>query len=382
MPSLIEPITLRGVTLRNRIAIPPMCQYSAHDGIAQSWHMVQYGRFAVGGAGLVIIEATAVCPEGRITHGDTGIWSDAHAAALKPIADFMRSQGAVPGIQLGHAGRKASMQRPWYGNGPLTSEDHARGDRPWEIVAPSAIPVDDNYLMPKALDEAGLARIRDAFIAGAVRARDAGFDVVEIHMAHGYLLSTFLSPITNRRNDAYGGDAAGRQRLPLEIAEGVRKVWPQDKPVFVRISSVDGVEGGLTIEDQIGFAQRLKAIGIDVVDCSSGGLMGSATAARGGPARTYGFQVPYARAIREQAGIATMAVGLIVDPEQAQRVLDEGGADLIAIGRQALEDPNWPQHAAATLLGGPAYEAWPKQHGWWLNVRQKGIEKLGPWKAA
>lgn len=382
MPSLIEPITLRGVTLRNRIAIPPMCQYSAEDGIAQAWHMVQYGRFAVGGAGLVIIEASAVSPEGRITHGDLGIWSDAHAKALKPIADFMRSQGAVPGIQLAHAGRKASMQRPWYGNGPLNAEDIARGDQLWDVVAPSALPVGEGYLMPRALDEAGLARIREAFIAGAIRAREAGFDVVELHMAHGYLLSTFLSPVTNRRNDAYGGDAAGRQRLPLEIARGVREVWPEDKPVFVRISSVDGVEGGLTIEDQIGFAHALKAVGVDVVDCSSGGLTGSATAARGGPPRTYGFQVPYAKAIREQVGIRTMAVGLIVDPHQAQLVLDEGGADLIAIGRQALEDPNWPQHAAATLLGGPAYEAWPKQHGWWLNVRQNALQKLGPWKAA
>lgn len=382
MPSLIEPIALRGVTLRNRIVVPPMCQYTAADGIANAWHMVHYGRFAVGGMGLVILEATAVSPEGRITHGDLGIWSDAHAAALKPIADFMRNQGCVPGIQLGHAGRKASMQRPWYGNGPIGAEDNARGDIAWDVVAPSAIPVDESYLMPTALDDAGLARIRDAFVEGAIRADAAGFDVVEIHMAHGYLLSTFLSPITNRRNDAYGGDAAGRQRLPLEIAEGVRKAWPQDKPVFVRISSVDGVEGGLTLDDQIGFAQRLKAAGIDVVDCSSGGLTGSATAARGGPARTYGFQVPYAKAIREQAAVHTMAVGLIVDPHQAQQVLDEGGADLIAIGRQALEDPNWAQHAAAALLGGPAYESWPTQHGWWLGVRQKGLEKLGPWKAA
>ncbi len=287
----------------------------------------------------------------------------------------------MPGIQLGHAGRKASMQRPWYGNGPLGAEDLARGDHPWEIVAPSAIPLDEGWLMPRALDEAGLARIRDAFIAGAVRARDAGFEVVEIHMAHGYLLASFLSPITNKRNDAHGGDAAGRQRLPLEIARGVREVWPADRPVFVRISSVDGTEGGLTLEDQIGFARSLKAVGVDVVDCSSGGIAGSATAAKG-PPRTYGFQVPYARAIREQAGIATMAVGLIVDPHQAQQVLDEGGADLIAIGRQALEDPNWPQHAVATLLGGPAYEAWPKQHGWWLNVRQGSLSKLGPWRAA
>ena len=381
MPTLIEPFALRGLTLRNRIVVSPMCQYSAEDGIAQPWHMVQYGRFAVGGAGIVFTEATAVSPEGRITHGDLGIWSEAHAAALAPVAAFVKSQGAVPGIQLGHAGRKASMQRPWFGNGPLGPEDRARGDHPWEILAPSAIPIDEGWLMPRALDEAGIARIRDAFIAGAVRARDAGFEAVELHMAHGYLLATFLSPVTNRRNDGYGGDAAGRQRLPLEIAAGVREVWPADRPVFVRISSVDGVEGGLTIDDQIGFARALKAVGVDVVDCSSGGIAGSATAAKG-PPRSYGFQVPYARAIRDQAGLATMAVGLIVDPRQAQAVLDEGSADLIAVGRQVLEDPNWPLHAAVALTGGPVYATWPKQHGWWLQARQGALSKLGPWQPA
>jgi len=381
MPTLIEPFALRGLTLRNRIVVSPMCQSSAEDGIAQPWHMVQYGRFAVGGAGIVFTEATAVSPEGRITHGDLGIWSEAHAAALAPVAAFVKSQGAVPGIQLGHAGRKASMQRPWFGNGPLGPEDRARGDHPWEILAPSAIPIDEGWLMPRALDEAGIARIRDAFIAGAVRARDAGFEAVELHMAHGYLLATFLSPVTNRRNDAYGGDAAGRQRLPLEIAAGVREVWPADRPVFVRISSVDGVEGGLTIDDQIGFARALKAVGVDVVDCSSGGIAGSATAAKG-PPRSYGFQVPYARAIRDQAGLATMAVGLIVDPRQAQAVLDEGSADLIAVGRQVLEDPNWPVHAAVALTGGPVYATWPKQHGWWLQARQGALSKLGPWQPA
>jgi 2,4-dienoyl-CoA reductase-like NADH-dependent reductase (Old Yellow Enzyme family) len=381
MPSLIAPVTLRSVTLRNRIVVPPMCQYSAEAGIAQPWHLVQYGRFAVGGAGLVILEATAVLPEGRITHGDLGIWTEAHAAALAPIAAFLKSQGCIPGLQLGHAGRKASMQRPWYGNGPLNAADHARGDLPWGIVAPSAIALDDGYMVPQALDEAGIERLIEAFATGARRAAGAGFEMVEIHMAHGYLLASFLSPLSNRRNDAHGGDAAGRQRVPLAVAQAVRAAFPADKPVFVRISAVDGAEGGVTLEDQIGFARALKAIGIDVVDCSSGGIAGSATAARG-PRRDYGFQVPYARAIRAEAGIATMAVGLIVDPRQAQQVLDDGSADLIAVGRQCLEDPNWPQRAQAMLSGATPWADWPKQHGWWLAQRAGTLERLGPWQAA
>ncbi|HYZ31107.1 MAG TPA: NADH:flavin oxidoreductase/NADH oxidase [Crenalkalicoccus sp.] len=380
MPSLIEPVTLRGLTLRNRIVISPMCQYSAEDGIAGDWHLVQYGRFAVGGAGLVFVEATAVSPEGRITHGDTGIWSDAHAAALARIATFVTSQGAVPGIQLGHAGRKASMQRPWFGNGPLGPEDAARGDLPWPILAPSALPIGAGYLLPEALDEAGIRRIIAAFLAAAERARGAGFEVVELHGAHGYLLHQFLSPLTNRRTDAWGGDAAGRMRLPLEIARGVRALWPQDRPVFMRISCVDGVQGGLTLEDQIGFARALREAGVDVVDCSSGGIGGPATAAKG-PPRGYGHQVPYAARIRAEAGIATMAVGLIVDPRQAQAVLDAGAADLVAIGRQALEEPNWPLAAVAALASPAArHAASPHQHGWWLANRQAALERIGPWR--
>jgi len=376
---LLEPISLRGLRLRNRIVISPMCQYSAEDGVANDWHMVQYGRFAVGGAGLVFVEATAVSPEGRITHGDLGLWSEAQVAPLARIAAFMKAQGAAAGIQIGHAGRKASIQRPWFGNGPLTAEDEARGDRPWKVVAPSALPMDEGWLMPEALSEEGIARIREAFLAAAERSLRAGFDAIEIHAAHGYLLHQFLSPLSNRRNDAWGGDRAGRMRLPLEIARGVRRIWPEDRPVFVRISVVDGAEGGLTVEDSIAFATALKAEGVDVVDCSSGGLMGSATAAKG-PPRNYGFQVPFAERLRREAGIATMAVGLIVDPRQAEAILQAGQADLIAIGRQALENPNWPQHAAAVLAGGMRFGDWPKQHGWWLDLRARALAKLGPWR--
>ncbi|PZW50795.1 2,4-dienoyl-CoA reductase-like NADH-dependent reductase (Old Yellow Enzyme family) [Humitalea rosea] len=381
MIKLFEPMQLRGTTLPNRIVISPMCQYSAEDGFAGAWHMVQYGRFAVGGAGTVMVEASAVSPEGRITHGDVGIWSDAHADKLAPIAAFIRGQGAVPAIQLGHAGRKASMQRPWFGNGALTQADFDRGDMPWEIVAPSAVPQGDGHLMPAALDDAGLARIRDAFAEAARRADAAGFDIVEIHNAHGYLLHSFLSPLSNHRNDGYGGDAAGRMRFPLEVARAVRAAFPPQKPVFLRLSVVDGAEGGRPEEESIAFAAALKEAGIDVVDCSSGGITGTTTGAR--VRRDYGFQVPFAARIRREAGIATMAVGLLVDPHQAEAVLAEGSADLIAIGRQALEDPNWPLHALAALSGENHHaDRWPKQHGWWLDVRDSALERLGPYVKA
>ncbi len=379
-PLLFQPFRARGVTLRNRVVVSPMCQYSAVDGVASDWHAVQYGRFAVGGAGLVFLEATAVLPEGRITHGDLGLWSDEQVAPLARIAAFLKAQGAAAGLQIGHAGRKASMQRPWHGNGPLDETDAARGELPWEIVAPTAMPIGDGWLVPRALDEAGIGRVRDAFAAAAGRALRAGFDALELHMAHGYLLHSFLSPVTNRRNDAWGGDADGRMRLPLDVARAVRAAWPADRPLFARISCVDGVEGGLELEDQIAFAGRLREAGVDVVDCSSGGVAGSATAAKG-PPRTYGFQLPYAARIRAEAGVATMAVGLIVDPRQAEAALREGQADLIAIGREALEDPNWAQRAAAAL-GAPGYAFSPLQHGWWLANRAPVVAKLGPWTAA
>ena len=381
MTQLFTPLRLRGIDLPNRIVISPMCQYSAKDGFAEAWHTVQYGRFAVGGAGTVMIEASAVTPEGRITHGDVGIWSDEHAAKLAPIAAFLRSQGAVPAIQLGHAGRKASMQRPWHGNGALNQADFDRGDEPWDIVAPSAVPQGEGHLMPAALDDAGLAGVRMAFVQAAKRADAAGFDIVEVHNAHGYLLHSFLSPLSNRRNDAYGGDAEGRMQFPLEVARAVRDAFPSHKPVFVRLSVVDGAEGGRPEEESIAFAAALKAAGIDVLDCSSGGIAGPSTAAR--VRRSYGFQVPFADRIRRETGIATMAVGLLVDPHQAEAVIAEGKADLVAIGREALEDPNWPLHALAALSGEAHHaDRWPEQHGWWLDVRHSALAHIGPYTKA
>lgn len=379
-PALFSPITLRGVTAKNRILISPMCQYSADDGVANDWHLVHLGKFAQGGAGTVMVEATAIAPEGRITHGDLGLWNDEQLPPLKRIAAFLRANGSVPAIQLAHAGRKASMQRPWYGNAALTAEDVARGDKPWQVVAPSPIPMDDGWLKPHELTQADLTQMLEDWRTATLRAVNAGYDLLEIHCAHGYLLHEFLSPLSNLRNDQYGGDRAGRMRFPLQVVEAVRAAWPKDKPLFVRVSSVDGIDGGLVLEDSVAFAQEAKTRGVDVIDCSSGGLMGSATAAR--IPRGYSFQVPFASEIRKQASIATMAVGLILHPQQAEDVLAQGHADIVAIGREALFDPNWPLHAELSLAGGGAtetFESWPKQYGWWLERREPGLRKLdGP----
>ena len=382
-PRLFTPISLRGVTAKNRIVISPMCQYSAENGVANDWHLVHLGKFAQGGAGIVMTEATAVNPEGRITHGDLGLWHDAQIGPMQRIANFLSANGSVPAIQLAHAGRKASMQRPWYGNGALTGEDIARGDMPWTIVAPSAIPMDEGWLMPHELTVPELQQLREDFRLATLRAVEAKFEVLELHCAHGYLLHEFLSPLSNKRNDAYGNDRAGRMKFPLEVIETVRAAWPQDKPLFVRVSSVDGIDGGIDISDSVVFASEAKAKGADVLDCSSGGLMGSATAAR--IPRGYSFQVPFAEQIRNEAKVTTMAVGLILHPQQAEDIVAEGKTDLVAVGREALFDPNWPLHAELALsdtrgeIGDGTFDSWPKQYGWWLERREPGLRKLnGP----
>jgi len=370
-PHLFSPLTLRGVTLRNRVVISPMCQYSATDGVANDWHFAHLARFATGGAGVVFTEAAAVERNGRITHGDLGIWSDEHVAPLARIAAFLKAQGAVPAIQLAHAGRKGSMQRPWHGNGPMDDSDRARGEQPWAVVAPSAIPVDTGWLVPHELTLAEIEQLKVQWQAATRRAREAGFEVAEVHGAHGYLIHAFLSPLSNRRTDAYGGERTGRMRLALEIARIVRDGWPAERPVFFRVSSTDGVEGGWSLDDSVVLARELKAIGIDVMDCSSGGIAGSATAAR--VKRTLGFQVPFAERIRREADIPTMAVGLILEPRQAEAVLLAGQADLIAIGRQALFNPNWALHAELALGVENEFASWPAQSGWWLDKRQKSL---------
>ena len=378
MPKLFESIRLRSVQARNRVVVSPMCQYSAENGHVTDWHLVHLGKFAQGGAGIVFVEASAVESRGRITHGDVGIWDDAHIAGLKRISSFVKSQGAVPAIQLAHAGRKASMARPWYGNGPLTAEDFARGDKAWATVAASAHAIDERWQKPAALDAAGLREIRDAFASAAGRASAAGYDIVEVHAAHGYLLHTFLSPLSNTRTDEYGGSLENRMRFPLEVATAVREAWPQDKPLFVRVSSIDDVEGGWAIEDTIAFARKLKQAGVDVIDCSSGGILGSATAAtKTLIPRVPGFQLPFSERIRSEAGIMTMAVGLILSGEQAEQALQQGRADLIAVGRDALYDPNWPLHAARELGADPEYAMWPQPYGWWLTRRESILMKAG-----
>jgi 2,4-dienoyl-CoA reductase-like NADH-dependent reductase (Old Yellow Enzyme family) len=374
-PLLFTPLKIAGVTLPNRIVISPMCQYSADEGMPNDWHFSHLSAFARGGAGLVFCEAAAVSPEGRITHGDAGIWNAEQAKAWQRITAFIDRMGSVPAIQIAHAGRKASMQRPWFGNGPVNDEDRARGDQPWPVIGPSPVPMADDWLVPAEMDDGEIARVRQAFADAAGRAIEAGFRALEIHGAHGYLIQSFLSPLSNKRNDAYGGDRNGRMRFALEVAEAVRAAWPRDLPLFFRVSSVDGIEGGWEIEDSIALAGELKERGIDVIDCSSGG--NSPQGATNAPGkRGPGFQVPYADAIRNQAGIKTQAVGLILTAEQAEDILQSGAADLIAIARAALHDPFWPLHAAEALGADPEFAHWPKQYGWWLVRRARALHAL------
>ncbi|TNF86349.1 MAG: NADH:flavin oxidoreductase/NADH oxidase [Gammaproteobacteria bacterium] len=368
-PLLLTPLRIRELELRNRIVISPMCTYSAEDGMMNDWHLAHLGQFAIGGAGLVFCEASAVEERGRITHGDVGIWKDEQIAPIKRVFDFVKAHGARTAIQIAHAGRKASMQRPWFGSGPLDDTDRARGDLPWEIVGASPIPVDEGWLLPRELASDEIPALIEQWVAAARRALATGADVLEIHGAHGYLLASFLSPISNRRRDRYGGDRAGRMRLPLEISEAVRAVWPDDKPLFFRISAVDGAENGWNLDDSVVLARELKALGVDVVDCSSGGISGAATAA--GVKRQPGYQVPYAERIRKDADLITQAVGLITHPLQAEEILREQRADLIAIAREALNNPHWALHAAAALGADPEFEDWPTQYGWWLVRRER-----------
>ena len=349
MSALFQTLRLREVTLRNRIAVSPMCQYSSRDGMPTDWHLVHLGSRAVGGAGLVIAEASAVSPEGRISPDDTGLWSDAHAKAWAPIARFVEAQGAVPGIQLAHAGRKASTDAPWRGGRPL-----GEGAGGWRPVAPSPRPFAEGHPVPRELSSDDIEAVVGAFRDAARRAAEAGFLMVEIHMAHGYLLHQFLSPLTNRRADAYGGPLENRMRLPLEAARAVREAFPVERPVFARVSATDWVEGGWDLEQSVAFARRLREAGVDLVDCSSGGTVPDARVPL-----APGYQVPFAAAIRERAGTPTGAVGLLTEPAQADAVVAEGKADIVLLARQMLRDPYWPLHAAVAL-GDEA--PWPVQY--------------------
>ncbi len=352
MPSLFSPLQLRDVEVRNRIGVSPMCQYSSEDGFARDWHLVHLGSFAAGGAGIVFTEATAVAANGRISPQDLGIWQDAHTETLSRIAAFVAGQGAVPGIQLAHAGRKASTRRPWDG-GP-TTVPAGEGGWPDDVWAPSAVPFADDYPHPHALDADGIRSVVRAFGEAAGRALDAGFRIVELHAAHGYLLHEFLSPLSNRRDDAYGGSLENRMRLVLEVLDRVREVWPERLPLSVRISATDWVEGGWDLDQSVELARALRARGADIVDASSGGLATSQKITAGP-----GYQVPFASRIRRDAGIATAAVGMITEPAQADAIIREGHADLVLLAREMLRQPHWAA-LAAHALGQEG--SWPAQY--------------------
>ncbi|MDB5588703.1 MAG: NADH:flavin oxidoreductase/NADH oxidase [Devosia sp.] len=355
MSQLFSPATLRGLTLRNRTVVAPMCQYSAKDGFANDWHLVHLGRFAIGGFGLVILEATGVTAEGRISYGDLGLWKDEQIAPLARIVDFLHDQGAAAGIQLAHAGRKASTPVTWNGNLLATDEGRASvAYTEWTPVAPTAEPHSDEpgFSLPAELDLAGIRGIIDAFVAAAIRSEQAGFDTVEIHAAHGYLLNQFLSPLANKRTDQYGGSRENRMRLPLEVVEAVRAVWPADKPLLVRISVSDNHPDGWQVEDSVVLARELKARGVDAIDCSSGGFHG------GQIKSVASYQVPFAEAVRKGADIPTMAVGLISEAAEAEAIIASGEADFVALARGALDDPNWAVHAKLEL-GSAEYDLWP-----------------------
>ncbi|AIE84014.1 NADH:flavin oxidoreductase/NADH oxidase [Fimbriimonas ginsengisoli] len=346
---LFTPMHIREVVLRNRIAVSPMCQYSSEDGFANDWHLVHLGARAVGGAGLVMAEATAVTPDGRISPQDLGIWSDAHVPNLARITKFIRAQGAAAGIQLAHAGRKASTRRPWEPSGVAPEEEGG-----WSrVVAPSPIPFSDRTLTPEALDVTEIRSVIDAFVQATRRSHEAGFQVVEIHGAHGYLLHQFLSPLSNFRTDEYGGSFENRIRLVCEVTEAVRAAWPNDLPLFLRVSASDWAEGGWKTDDTVRLAKIVQALGVDLIDCSSGGAIPKAEIPVGS-----GYQVPFSRAVRA-AGVPSAAVGLITAPAQADAIIRNGDADMVMIARELLRDPHWPLHAAREL----GYEiSWPVQY--------------------
>jgi 2,4-dienoyl-CoA reductase-like NADH-dependent reductase (Old Yellow Enzyme family) len=346
---LFSPFQLRDVTFKNRIFVSPMCQYSCKEGMPTPWHLVHLGSRAVGGAALVCVEATAVSREGRISPGDSGIWSDEHAAAFMPIAAFIKEQGAVPAIQLAHAGRKASTDLPWLGGKPLEPSQGA-----WQTMGPSPLPFSPSFPAPREMSTADIQTVIGQFAAAAKRALSAGFEVAEIHMAHGYLINEFLSPLSNQRRDEYGGSLANRMRLALQVAKAAREVWPRSLPLFARLSVIDWTPGGWDLPQSIELSKSLKEIGIDLIDCSSGGNIYNAMI----PAKP-GYQAPFAGAISGEAAIATGAVGLITEAQQAENIIASGAAEVVFLARQTLRDPYWPLHAAKAL---GVDVPWPKQY--------------------
>ncbi len=370
-PLLFSPLKLRGVTAPNRSVVSPMVQYRATDGLVNDYHLVHLGKFALGKFGIVFTENCAIEPRGRVTQGDLGMWDDGQIEGHKRLVRFLKQEGALAATQITHSGRKGSTPRSFDKPGQLGPE--GAGWQKWQVVGPSELPADKGWMIPRQLEESDIDDLVGKFGEAAKRADVAGYDVIEIHGAHGYLLAQFLSPISNKRNDQYGGDRAGRMRFPLAAARAVRESWPRHKPMFIRVSTVDGA-GGWEVEDTVVFAKALKELGVDVIDCSSGGLTGLSTALP--VKRSLGFQVPFAAAVKREAGIPTMAVGLILDGPQAEAILQAGDADLIAIGRQALYDPFWPVHAAQELGCDGDFEMWTPEYGWWLDKRKNNLVGL------
>jgi 2,4-dienoyl-CoA reductase-like NADH-dependent reductase (Old Yellow Enzyme family) len=363
-PQLFTPLAIRNVTLRNRIVLSPMCQYYAVDGAVTDWHQAHHARFALGGLGAAFVEATGVTPDGRTTYGCTGIYSDAHIPGLKRIAALYHAHGTAAGIQLTHSGRKASAARPWDGAAPLPFTGEEPG---WRTVAPSAIPLREGWQTPHALSATEIGEVVLAFQTAAKRALAADFDFVELHGAHGYLLHSFLSPISNRREDELGGSLENRMRFPLMVCRAIREIWPSDKPLFYRTSAIDNVEGGLVIADTIAFAKALAEAGIDVLDCSSGGIIGPV--AMGKEAPVAGFQIPFAAAVRAATPMKTMAVGLIVEPLMAEKIIAGGKADLVALGRELMADPTFAYRAAKELGLEDPHGVLPMSYAFWLRRR-------------
>ena len=374
-PLLFTPLTIRGLTLKNRVVVAPMHQYSAIKGFATDWHIMNAGRYAAGGAGLVIVESTKIERRGCGTVGDLGLWNDSFVPQLARIVDFLHHCGASAGIQLGHSGRKARLQRPWEGGRPLTAITAAVDDWDhWELVAPSALAADEGFPVPRELTQAEIHGVVEAWGKAAARAHTAGFDMLEIHGAHGYLLHEFLSPVANRRTDDYGGSEAKRMRFACEVAECVRANWPEQKPLFLRLSAED--DAGWGPAQSVELARRVKPLGVDAIDCSSGGILGRLPPGAVRPA--YGYQVPYADRIRKEAGIKTMAVGLIVHAEQAERILREGQADLVALAREMLYNPNWAMDAAQKLGLDAEFALVPPPYQYWLERRAATVRNMQP----
>ncbi len=372
--ALFEPLRVRSLELKNRIVISPMMQHAAPGGFANNWHLVHLGKFALGGAGLIFTESTAVSPMGRIGRDDAGLWRDEHINPWRNVVEFVHQNGAAIGVQLGHAGRKAGSKPLWEGGEALTTAQMTADDPHWVRLGPSAIAAGEGWSTPKAMTLEDIDRVVDEFATAARRADQAGFDVVELHFGHGYLVTSFLSPISNQRTDAYGGDLDGRMRLAVEIATRVRAAWPSDKPLWCRLSVVDGAVGGWSEEDTVVLVRKLQAVGVDVIDCSSGGLT-EQTKALPVP-RGLGFQVPFAHKVRTETGAITQAVGMIVDPHQAEEIIASGAADLVAIGREALFDPYWPLHAQWALKRDPKFTNWHMRYGIWLQKRQTFLDSL------